>query len=105
MYYIFKRCIRRYDYVSLFAAVPCGLFMHEPLIATISTLVGTIFFTIYVIYSFKSNKTERAKIVISLIFVFIKNTTTILQPSEDYYAVLTGDQCALTNIRITNTKS
>ena len=36
--------------VALFAAIPCGLIMHEPISATISTIIGAIFFTIYVIY-------------------------------------------------------
>lgn len=32
--------------------------------------------------------------------IALKNTTTILDGSEDVYVALTGDQCALTNIRI-----
>ncbi len=57
--------------VALFAAIPCGLIMHEPFSATISTIIGAIFFTIYVIYAFKKNKIEKAKIFLSVILVFI----------------------------------
>ena len=57
--------------VALFAAIPCGLIMHEPISATISTIIGAIFFTIYVIYVYKKNKIERAKVVLSVILVFV----------------------------------
>ena len=56
---------------GLFAAVPCGIIMHEPPFATISTLIGAVFFTAYVIISFKRNTIDRARIVISIILVFI----------------------------------
>ena len=39
--------------IALFVAVPCGLIMREPFIATISTLLGAIAFTIYVYVSYK----------------------------------------------------
>lgn len=57
--------------IALFAAVPCGLAMHEPPLATISTLVGALFFTAYVIISFRRKTIERAKIAISIIISFI----------------------------------
>lgn len=57
--------------VALFVAVPCGLAMHEPLSATLSTLIGALFFTAYVITCFKLKRIERAKIVISLILAFV----------------------------------
>lgn len=57
--------------VALFLAVPFGLIMHEPLSATISTLIGAIFFTLYVILSYKRKSIRRAKIVLSVILVFI----------------------------------
>ncbi len=56
---------------ALFAAVPCGLIMHEPLTATISTLVGALFFAFYVSIAFKKNKIERARIVISVILIVV----------------------------------
>lgn len=56
--------------IALFAAVPCGLIMQEPLTATVSTFVSAVFFTIYVIYSFKKNRIARAKVAISVILVF-----------------------------------
>ncbi len=56
---------------ALFAAIPCGLIMKEPLTATISTAIGTVFFLAYVVLSFKRNKLAHARIVISFILVFI----------------------------------
>ena len=56
---------------SLILAVPSGLIMGEPPIATISTAVSLVFFTIYLVFSFKTHRLERAKIVISIILVFI----------------------------------
>ena len=57
--------------IAIFLAVPFGLIMREPPIATISTLIGDIFFTSYVVHSVKAKKIARAKIVISVILVFI----------------------------------
>ena len=34
--------------------------------------------------------------------IYIKNTTTIKDGNSEIYAALTGDQCAITDIRITN---
>ncbi|MBR3277529.1 MAG: hypothetical protein IKG01_01295 [Lachnospiraceae bacterium] len=45
--------------------------MQEPLSATISTFLGAVFFTLYVIISFSKKKIRQAKIVISIILVFI----------------------------------
>ena len=56
---------------ALFAAIPCGLIMHEPLSATIATAFGAVSFTLYVLYSFKTDNITRAKIVISIVLVFI----------------------------------
>ena len=56
---------------ALFAAIPTGIIMKEPLSATISTVIGAILFTIYVIYSFKAKKIGRAKIVISVVLIFV----------------------------------
>ena len=55
---------------ALYAAVPLGLIMREPLSATISTLLGAVAFTIYVYYVFVKNKISHAKIVLSIIVVF-----------------------------------
>ena len=57
--------------VALFLAVPFGIIMREPVSATISTIVGAVFFSVYVIWAFKRNKIEQAKTVISLILVFV----------------------------------
>ena len=57
--------------ISLFIAVPCGLVMHEPPIATVSTFAGALFFSVYVKYSVKNNKIEKAKKVISVLLIFI----------------------------------
>ena len=56
---------------ALFAAIPCGLIMHEPLSSTISTAFGAVVFTLYVVISFKRRRIARAKVVISVILVFI----------------------------------
>ena len=56
---------------ALALAVPFGIIMQEPLTATISTLVGAVFFSLYVLYAFKKKKIKTAKIVISIILVFI----------------------------------
>ncbi len=57
--------------VALFAAIPCGLIMHEPPIATISTFIGALFFTVYVLICVKRKALKRARIAISMILVFI----------------------------------
>ncbi len=57
--------------VALFLAVPFGLIMREPLSATISTVVGAVFFTLYVVFSFRKKRIKTAKIVISVILVYI----------------------------------
>ncbi|MCR5000445.1 MAG: DegV family EDD domain-containing protein [Lachnospiraceae bacterium] len=56
---------------ALFAAVPCGLIMREPLSATLTTLIGAMFFALYVLYIYKKKKIRQARIVISVILVFI----------------------------------
>ena len=57
--------------LAIFVAVPCGLIMREPISATISTFIGAIFFSIYVYYSIKKDLIERARVVLSVILVFI----------------------------------
>ena len=57
--------------VALFLAVPFGLIMKEPFMATVSTFAGAVFFTLYVILSFKRKAIRRAKIVLSVILIFI----------------------------------
>lgn len=56
---------------ALFIAIPCGLIMREPILATISTLVGALVFSAYVYYSYKKNRIERAKVVLSIIVVVV----------------------------------
>ena len=57
--------------VALFLAVPFGMIMREPFSATISTFIGAVFFTLYVVYAFKKKHIRTAKIVLSIILVFI----------------------------------
>lgn len=129
--------------VALILAVPFGMIMQEPLSATISTFIGAVFFTLYVVFAFKRKKIRRAKIVISIILIFIflpamfftnggvvggpnymefalmrldgnkivaftenagifvKSTTEVKVDVDDIYVALSGDQVALTNIRVT----
>ncbi len=56
---------------ALFVAIPCGLIMREPLSATIATVIGALFFSAYVFYTIKTNRIKQAKIVISIILIFI----------------------------------
>jgi len=56
--------------IALAAAIPCGIIMREPLMATVSTVVGLVFFLAYVLISFKRNTIYRARVVISIILVF-----------------------------------
>lgn len=55
----------------LFGAIPSGLIMHEPLSSTLSTFLGALLFTIYVLYAFKTKHLNRAKIVISILLIFV----------------------------------
>ena len=57
--------------VALFLAVPFGLIMREPISATISTLIGAVFFTAFVVISFIRKKIRFAKIFLSIVLVFI----------------------------------
>jgi putative nucleotidyltransferase with HDIG domain len=55
--------------IALYAAIPFGIIMREPLSATVSTIVGAIAFSAYVYYVFKTNRIARAKIVLSVVVV------------------------------------
>ena len=57
--------------IALYAAVPLGLIMREPLSATVSTLIGAIVFSAYVYYVFTANEISQAKIVLSIAVVFL----------------------------------
>ncbi len=57
--------------VAMYAAIPLGLIMREPLGATLSTIGGAIGFSVFVYYVFKKNLISRAKIVLSVIVVFL----------------------------------
>ncbi len=57
--------------IALYAAVPFGLIMREPIFATISTFIGAIAFSIYVYYVLKKNKIAQAKLVLSIVVVVI----------------------------------
>ena len=56
---------------ALFIAIPAGLIMKEPPMATISTCIGAVFFTLYVFFTFRKNRIAQAKMVISVILVFV----------------------------------
>lgn len=57
--------------LALYLAVPAGLVMREPIMATVATFIGAVVFTIYVHYVFKKKKIEQAKIVLSILVVCI----------------------------------
>ncbi len=57
--------------LALYAAVPFGLIMHEPLSATVSTLVGAVLFSVYVYYVFKNDRIDKARYVLSIVVVVI----------------------------------
>jgi len=57
--------------IALFLAIPCGLIMKEPPSATIATIIGTVLFTAYVAFSIKRKKIKQARIVISIVLVFV----------------------------------
>ena len=56
---------------ALFIAVPCGIIMHEPIMATVATFVGAVVFALYVGICVKLRRINRARIAISIILVFI----------------------------------
>ena len=56
---------------ALYLAIPAGLIMREPLSATIATIVGAILFTIYVVYVFKKKHVKFARVLISVIVIFV----------------------------------
>lgn len=57
--------------IALYAAVPFGLIMREPMSATISTLIGAVLFSVYVSYVINKKKIQQAKIVLSIVVVTI----------------------------------
>ena len=57
--------------IALFLAIPCGLIMQEPPLATISTVVGAVSFTVYVIFAIRTKRIRQAKVVISVLLVFV----------------------------------
>ncbi len=56
---------------ALYIAIPCGIIMQEPVMATISTFVGAVAFTIYVGLVAKLKRIHHARITISIILVFV----------------------------------
>ncbi len=56
---------------ALFIAVPCGIIMHEPPMATVSTFIGAVLFSAYVGFAVRFNRIKRARIVISIVLVFV----------------------------------
>lgn len=55
--------------VALFAAVPLGMVMREPLSATVSTFIGAVAFSAYIYYVFRRNRIAQAKVVLSVVVV------------------------------------
>ena len=55
---------------ALFAAVPCGMLVDEPISSTISSLIGALVFLVFVIYAYKKKKIAQAKIVICIVLIF-----------------------------------
>ena len=45
--------------IALYLAIPCGMIMKEPPVATIATMLGAIFFTLYVVYVYKRKKIKQ----------------------------------------------
>ena len=56
---------------ALFIAIPCGIIMQEPFMATISTFIGAVLFTLYVGISVKLKRLDQARITISIVLVFV----------------------------------
>ena len=55
----------------IFCAIPLGFIMHEPLSSAVSTFAGATLFGLYVFFEIKRKKTERAKIVVSILLIFV----------------------------------
>ncbi len=56
---------------ALIVAVPAGMYMGEPIEATISTGAGALFFIIFVAFAFKKNIIDKARVIICVILVFV----------------------------------
>ncbi len=57
--------------IALYLSIPTGLMMHEPVIATLSSLAGSIFFTAYVVFTYKMHRIKKSKLLLSILVVFI----------------------------------
>ncbi len=57
--------------IALFLAIPCGIIMREPISATLSTLIGAVLFSGYVAFCFIKKRMKRARIVISVVLIFV----------------------------------
>ncbi len=57
--------------IALYLAIPCGMIMKEPPVATIATMLGAIFFTLYVVYVYKRKKIKQARIILAGILSMI----------------------------------
>lgn len=55
----------------IFGAIPLGILMKEPVSSSLATFAGAVFFGLYVFYAIKKDKIGQAKIVISIILIFI----------------------------------
>lgn len=55
----------------IFGAIPLGILMKEPISSSLATFAGAVFFGLYVFYAIKKDKIGQAKIVISIILIFI----------------------------------
>ena len=56
---------------ALIVAVPAGMYMGEPIEATVSTGAGALFFIIFVTFAFKKKIIDKARIIICMILVFV----------------------------------
>ncbi|MBQ9277108.1 MAG: DegV family EDD domain-containing protein [Lachnospiraceae bacterium] len=57
--------------MSFVVSVPCGLIMGEPISSTITTLVGTIIFTILVSIAYKTRKIGPFRLVVAVLDAFV----------------------------------
>ena len=77
--------------IALFMAIPSGMIMREPLTATLSTLVGALFFTAYVAITIRRGTIARARVEISLVLVFV--FLLVMSPFRDYTLMRLDGEC------------
>ncbi len=55
----------------IFVATPLGILQGEPLSSTMATCLGAILFGIYVLFAFNTRRIKNAKVVVSILVVFV----------------------------------